>query len=324
MLALKILLGLALLVPLIPMVVWAQPTAFEALAAQCAPGVHPTTLQGIVQTESGWHPYAIGVLGGRLARQPRSHAEAVATAQDLARQGYNFSLGLGQVNRYNLARLGETYASVFHPCRNLKAGSAILQDCYQRARARFGHEQQALHAALSCYYAGNFQRGLAPDSPGRSSYVERVVANSARPPQPVPAARQALLPAAAVEAPGAAKPIPVVPAVQSGAAPVAQAARIPPRRQRASAASAATSASPPPWVTFTGPAPSAAPGPAPAAPPVLTPEQEAADVVVRVRRREPAASAPPGGLEPVNKDARTGSASRPPYAPEGTRVQYLN
>ncbi len=318
MLALKILLGFALLAPLIPMAVWAQPTAFEALAAQCAPGVHPTTLQGIVQTESGWHPYAIGVVGGRLARQPRSHAEAVATAQELARQGYNFSLGLGQVNRYNLARLGETYASVFHPCRNLKAGSAILQDCYQRARARFRHEQQALHAALSCYYAGNFQRGLQPDGPGQNSYVERVVANSARPPLPGPAARQVLRPAAAIEAPGAAKPIPVVPAVQPG-----QAARVAPRRPAASAAVAATPASPPPWVTFTGPVPHAAAAPTPAAP-ALTPAQEAADVAVRVRRGEPAASAARGRLEPVNKDAQAGSVPRPPPASEGTRVQYLN
>ncbi|WP_425522299.1 lytic transglycosylase domain-containing protein, partial [Xanthomonas citri] len=99
-----------------------QPLPFEKLAAECAPDVHPTTLKGVVSTESSWNPYAIGVVGGRLDRQPRGLAEAVATARELERQGFNFSMGLGQVNRYNLAKYGESYETVFEPCRNLKAG----------------------------------------------------------------------------------------------------------------------------------------------------------------------------------------------------------
>jgi type IV secretion system protein VirB1 len=180
----------------------AQPLAFEKLAAECAPDVHPTTLKGVVSTESAWNPYAIGVVGGRLDRQPRSQAEAIATARELAREGFNFSMGLGQVNRYNLPRYGETYETVFEPCRNLKAGSAILKDCFRRARARIGDDQQALHAALSCYYSGNFTRGLRPDKEGQPSYVQKVVANAT----------------------GAVQPIPVVPAVKpegaDGAMPV--------------------------------------------------------------------------------------------------------
>ncbi len=155
-----------------------KPLPFDSLAAQCAPDIHPKTLKGVVTTESAWNPYAIGVVGGKLARQPRELNEAIATAKELERQGFNFSLGLGQVNRYNLAKYGETYETIFEPCRNLKAGGAILKDCFERAKAKIPDEQAALRAAFSCYYSGNFSRGFKPDRPGEPSYVEKVVANS--------------------------------------------------------------------------------------------------------------------------------------------------
>lgn len=150
---------------------------FISLAQQCAPNVHPTTLQAVVRTESGFNPYAIGVVGGHLARQPRDRAEAVATAKALNAQGINFSMGLGQVNRANLARYGLTYETAFDPCQNLRAGSAILHDCYQRAAAAMGQGAQALRAAISCYYSGNFTRGETVEAVG-TSYVQRVVANA--------------------------------------------------------------------------------------------------------------------------------------------------
>ncbi|EKS72053.1 MULTISPECIES: lytic transglycosylase domain-containing protein [Caballeronia] len=151
---------------------------FDKLAAECAPGVHPSTLRGVVTTESAGNPFAIGVVGGRLERQPRNLPEAVATARALERQGFNFSMGLGQVNRFNLAKYGERYETVFEPCRNLRAGGAILRDCYQRARARIPDDQQALRATFSCYYSGNFTRGFRPDRAGQPSYVQKVVANA--------------------------------------------------------------------------------------------------------------------------------------------------
>ncbi|EKS72413.1 Type IV secretion system protein VirB1 [Burkholderia sp. SJ98] len=178
------------------------PLPFEKLAAVCAPEVHPSTLKGILSTESAGNPYAIGVVGARLARQPRNLTEAIATARALERQGFNFSMGLGQVNRYNLSKYGERYETVFEPCRNLRAGSAILKDCYQRARARIPEEQQALRAAFSCYYSGNFTRGFRPDRAGQPSYVQKVVANAteATPAIPiVPAVRLDSNDAASVE-----------------------------------------------------------------------------------------------------------------------------
>ena len=125
--------------------------------------VPAAVLQHVVRVESGFHPYAIGVVGGRLARQPRNLPEAVATANMLEQQGYNFSLGLAQVNRYNLRRHGlGSYEQAFTSCDNLRAGSRILQECYQRA-GDWGK-------AFSCYYSGNFTTGF------RHGYVQKVMA----------------------------------------------------------------------------------------------------------------------------------------------------
>lgn len=152
--------------------------SFAALAQTCAPHVDVTTLAALVRVESGFNPYAIGVVGAHLQSQPRSYAEAVATARALAARGYNFSVGLGQVNVRNLARVGESLVTIFEPCRNLRASSAILQQCFARSSAHVAHAtrtmdpQRALRDALSCYYSGNFQTGY------RQGYVASILAGA--------------------------------------------------------------------------------------------------------------------------------------------------
>jgi type IV secretion system protein VirB1 len=175
-----------------------MPVDFNTLAQQCAPAVHASSLQAIVRTESGFNPYAIGVVGGRLMRQPANRDEAIATARALEAGGWNYSMGLGQVNRGNLAAYGLTLETAFDPCANLHAGSAILSSCYTRAAAATGAGQRALLASFSCYYSGDFTRGFKADF-GGTSYVQRVVAN-------VP------IDADATAAPATAQPIQVVPA----------------------------------------------------------------------------------------------------------------
>jgi type IV secretion system protein VirB1 len=155
-------------------------THFMSLAMTCAPSVHPETMAALVRVESGFNPYAIGVVGGRLVRQPKNLPEALATVRALETAGWNFSVGLAQVNRHNLDRLGMDWGTAFDPCGNLRAGSEILAECYGRARPRSDGDQRALHAALSCYYSGNFQRGFAVDAGQGSSYVQRVLASAAR------------------------------------------------------------------------------------------------------------------------------------------------
>lgn len=177
---------------------------FMVLAQQCAPTVAPQTMAAIVQVESSFNPYAIGVVGGRLQRQPKSQAEAVATAKALEADGWNFSVGVAQVNRYNLPKYSLTYEEGFEPCANVRVGGKILEECYTRALPRTeGDRQRALRSAFSCYYSGNFTRGFRPDKAGEAPYVQKVLAQ------------------ANVEA----KPIPVVPSIAPAAA----------RRQRVTA-----------------------------------------------------------------------------------------
>ena len=120
-------------------------------------------MRHVVQVESSFNPYAIGVVGGRLVRQPRTLAEALATVRMLEEKGYNFSVGLAQVNRYNLTKYGlSSYERAFQTCPNLQAGSRILAECHQRAGGDWGK-------AFSCYYSGNFVTGF------RHGYVRKVM-----------------------------------------------------------------------------------------------------------------------------------------------------
>lgn len=159
---------------------------FLTLAQQCAPTVEPHTMAAIVHIESSYNPYAIGVVGGRLERQPKNKAEAIATATALENQNWNFSMGISQVNRYNLSKFNMTYDDAFDPCANLHAGSKILEDCYTRANVKFDNQKQSLQAAFSCYYSGNFTRGFRPDKPGQASYVQKVLASANLPALAIP------------------------------------------------------------------------------------------------------------------------------------------
>ncbi len=132
------------------------------LVQACAPLVASDTAHALIQVESGGNPLAIGVVGGALERQPATLSEAVATAAALDAAGWNYSVGLGQINKRNFQRLGLTAANAFEPCANLTAMQGILGECFSRASRRAdGHAttQSALRDAFSCYYSGNFSTG---------------------------------------------------------------------------------------------------------------------------------------------------------------------
>lgn len=147
----------------------------EQLIVQCAPQVAPVTMMAIVKVESGGNPLALNVNGSRrLARQPRSEAEALAWSEWLVSRGYSIDMGLAQVNSANLARLRTNIRAMFDPCANLAAGASILSSEYANASRRMGTGQDALRAALSAYNTGNHRAGIA------NGYVARVSA-AARP-----------------------------------------------------------------------------------------------------------------------------------------------
>ncbi|MEX1828793.1 lytic transglycosylase domain-containing protein [Luteibacter sp. CQ10] len=125
-------------------------------------------MQHVVNVESSRNPYAIGVVGGQLVRQPQNLPEAVATVRMLEEKGYNYSLGVAQVNRANLGKYGlDSYEKAFDLCPNLKAGSQILAQCYASAGGDWGK-------AFSCYYSGNFVTGY------QDGYVQKIFDSMAR------------------------------------------------------------------------------------------------------------------------------------------------
>lgn len=119
----------------------------------------------VVRVESSHNPFAIGVVGGHLVRQPKNLPEALATVRMLESRGFNFSLGIAQVNRYNLGKFGlDSYEKAFQVCPNLQAGSRILAECYGRSGRDWGK-------SFSCYYSGNFVTGF------RHGYVQKIYAS---------------------------------------------------------------------------------------------------------------------------------------------------
>ena len=147
---------------------------FYAMAPQCAPHVAPATLRAMASVESGFNPYAIGIVGAQLRRQPATLLEGVATASSLQVSGTKFSAGLIQIYVGNWAAYGLDRESVFDVCKNMRAAGAILTDCYARATSVSDQPQVALRKAISCYYSNNFTTGFA------EGYVQKVVAAAYR------------------------------------------------------------------------------------------------------------------------------------------------
>lgn len=156
--------------------------------ADCTQALQAPLMQQIIRVESSGNPFAIGVVGNQLVRQPRNLPEAVATAKELEKQGFNFSIGTGQVNKVHFNRLGwaADISRGFDVCANVLAAAEIYNDCHSRA-VKAGYSPVAssvefkanliveskgyssVHAALSCYYSGDFQRG------NRLGYVSKVL-----------------------------------------------------------------------------------------------------------------------------------------------------
>ncbi|HHW1937423.1 TPA: lytic transglycosylase domain-containing protein [Pseudomonas aeruginosa] len=189
--------------PALAMAEQAQPMRFSELASKCAPTVHPSTLKALIGNESTFNPYAIGVVGTHLKRQPQSLNEAIATAEQLEREGKRYAMGLGQLLVTNMRAKGMDYNAVFEPCRNLQAISDLLVEYYKQALTTSSDKQEALLKAFSMYYSGNELRGFKPDRPGEMSYVEKVVDRALN-----PTAEDPIVPA--VEGAESAEPISVV------------------------------------------------------------------------------------------------------------------
>jgi type IV secretion system protein VirB1 len=136
---------------------------------QCAPMVDHQLMMRVISVESSHNPYAIGVVNAHLQRQPQNITEAKATAQFLENAGYNYSVGLAQINRSNFSRFNLNFDSVFDACTNLNAGGQILRECINRASVQ-GYQADITHKALSCYYSGQLNSAVG------TQYANKVLA----------------------------------------------------------------------------------------------------------------------------------------------------
>jgi type IV secretion system protein VirB1 len=147
---------------------------FDSIASQCAPNVAPATLRAIAYVESGFNPYAIGVVGNRLQRQPKNLPEAMSTAHALKEAKVRFSAGMIQIYVGNWPAYNLNAETAFDPCANMRAAAGILTNCYARAKTKQADAQLALRQALSCYYSNNFVTGF------QHGYVQKVVSAAQR------------------------------------------------------------------------------------------------------------------------------------------------
>lgn len=260
-------------------------------------------MRHIVHVESSANPFAIGVVGAQLVRQPKTLEEAVATAKMLESGGYNYSLGAAQVNRVNFRKYGlDTHEKAFDLCTNLAAGASILASCYASAGGNWGK-------AFSCYYSGDFVTGF------RNGYVQKIFdsINRGQAVAQAPSATSAI-PLRAVSPPLPATPsvatLPPSPALSRAEAepPTTAASRISMRVVpiTSSAASAASSPPPPP-VTESRQG-------LPFAPPVATPAAPAgavarSDVFVPQVRLPSAGNAPAATAPVVSPDRPAGDSA---------------
>jgi type IV secretion system protein VirB1 len=135
--------------------------------------VAPVVLQAIIRTESGYDPLALHLNGNvRLRSPPKTAAQAAIWSDWLIRQGYSVDMGLMQINSRNLTTLNLTTADAFDPCRNIRAGAAILTAQYGRAADVSGEGTKALLQAISAYNTGTFHRGF------KNGYVAKIVVNA--------------------------------------------------------------------------------------------------------------------------------------------------
>ncbi|MEN3262739.1 lytic transglycosylase domain-containing protein [Sodalis endosymbiont of Spalangia cameroni] len=142
-------------------------TTFLALAMQCASSIHPDTALDEARVESGFNPYAIGIVGQKKGIFPKNKDEALSHVKRLKSQGKRYSLGLMQITSTNFSKYYLTDEQLFNPCTNLSVFEKIMTDCYQRGGS--------LKRALSCYYSGNFTTGQKAERDFRhTSYVQRI------------------------------------------------------------------------------------------------------------------------------------------------------
>lgn len=127
----------------------------DALAAQCAPFVAPSTMSAIVRVESSGR--SLVILDNATGRDyyPASVDQGVAIINRLLAMGHRqLDVGIAQVDTENFAAYHLTPATALNACTNLRVGARILQAAYEQSMRVYGPGQVALYHAFEAYNSG--------------------------------------------------------------------------------------------------------------------------------------------------------------------------
>jgi hypothetical protein len=106
---------------------------FEEAAAKY--GLNPKLLYAIARVESNFNPYAINVnKDGRSLKEyyPEHKWEAKKVLHYLIENGYNFDVGIAQINVVNIRRWGLDPYQLLDPCTNLDVSARLLKELINR------------------------------------------------------------------------------------------------------------------------------------------------------------------------------------------------
>ncbi len=143
-------------------------TGMEMMACQNL-AVPAEVMQHVVNVESAHNPYAIGVVGAQLVRQPRNLRRGAGHRADARGQAATtFQWGWPRSTAPTSGKYGlDSYEKAFDACPNLAAGARILAECHASCGGDWGK-------SFSCYYSGNFATGYP------HGYVQKVYASISR------------------------------------------------------------------------------------------------------------------------------------------------
>ncbi len=148
--------------------------AFLELVPVCAPKVHPETLASVIQAETRFRPFSVGINQNGRSISSRGYAtkeQAVAAVSALIARGVtNLDIGPAQISLKagHLQRRGLGPEAAFDPCTALEIAQDVLVDCWTRAPARETEMRQ--NQTFACYNSGTWER---------PSYVQNVRSSAA-------------------------------------------------------------------------------------------------------------------------------------------------
>ena len=134
----------------------------QQVIMQCAPSVPGELMRSLVNRESNFKQFAIGMDAKQgYVKQPQNLQEAVQTIGELKKAGRSFSIGLGQIHISNIERYNLSWEQAFDPCVNLHTSELILWQFYNQALNKGYSGSGALFAMLRGYNSGDVEGAVS-------------------------------------------------------------------------------------------------------------------------------------------------------------------